>query len=112
VALKIKRFDAAEHLKTDEAITAFVDEAFKTADAAFIASALGVAARARGKTRLAREAGLLNEDSRGAIKSGHGVKFAAIVRVMHALGLRLGARPLVKKMPKRRAKVTARKKGE
>jgi len=108
VALKIKRFDAAEYLKTDEAIAAFVDEALGSADAAFIAHALGVAARARGIVKLAQEAGLLRKGSRGAVKSGARVKLGTILRVMQALGLRLAARPIAK--PKRRGKANTRRK--
>lgn len=99
MALKTLPFDAANCLKTDEAIAAFVDEVLRSDDASYIAHALGVAARAKGITKLAEEAGLLRKDSRGALKSNDRVKLAAVLRVVHALGLRLAARRLAK--PKR-----------
>lgn len=44
-------FDPAEGLTSDEAIAAFMEEAFKTEDAGYIAHALGVVARAKGMAR-------------------------------------------------------------
>jgi len=41
-------FDPAEGLTTDAAVVAFMEEAFKTEDAGYIAHALGVVARAKG----------------------------------------------------------------
>ena len=43
---KLTPFDAAEHLKSDQAIADFMAAAFETNDAAYIAHALGVVARA------------------------------------------------------------------
>ena len=43
---------------SDEAIAVFMEEAFKTEDAGYIAHALGVVARAKGMTQIANETGL------------------------------------------------------
>jgi len=51
-------FDPAEMLDSDEAVEAYLDELLKTGDPQFIASALGVVARAEGMTKISREAGL------------------------------------------------------
>ncbi len=59
-------YDPAEDLYTPEAISIFVNEALKTDDAAHIALALGVVARAKGMAGIAREAGLS-----GSIYAGH-----------------------------------------
>lgn len=48
---KLTTYDPAEDLLSDEAITAFMEEAFKTEDAGYIAHALCVVARARRMTR-------------------------------------------------------------
>ncbi len=48
---KLTPFDPAEGLTSDEAITAFMEEAFKTEDGGYIAHALVVVARAKGMTR-------------------------------------------------------------
>jgi probable addiction module antidote protein len=54
-------YDPAEDLDTPEAISVFVNAALKTDDAAYIAHALGVVARAKGMAGIAREAGLSRE---------------------------------------------------
>ena len=50
---KLTPFDAAEHLKSDQAIADFMSAAFETNDTAYIAQALGVVARAKGMTQIA-----------------------------------------------------------
>ena len=58
MAETFSEFDAAEYLKTPESLAAFLTDARETGDAGYIAKALGVIARARGMTELARETGL------------------------------------------------------
>ena len=50
MAEKLTRFDPAEGLTSDEAIAAFMADAFSSEDAGYIAHALGVVARAKGMT--------------------------------------------------------------
>ncbi|MBI3672762.1 MAG: putative addiction module antidote protein, partial [Rhizobiales bacterium] len=59
--LKTKPFDPAAYLRTDAARAAYMTEALETGDAAFIADAVGVLARARGMSKVAKEAGLSRE---------------------------------------------------
>ncbi len=54
-------FDPAEMLDSDEAVEAYLDELLKTGDPKFIASALGVVERAKGMTKISREAGPARE---------------------------------------------------
>ena len=54
-------YDPAEDLGSDEAISVFMGEAFQTNDAAYIAHALGVVARAKGMAQIASETGLSRE---------------------------------------------------
>jgi probable addiction module antidote protein len=58
---RFTRFDPAEYLSTPEAIAEFMSDALATGDARYIAKAMGVVARAKGMTKLAREAGLSRE---------------------------------------------------
>jgi len=44
IAEQLTPFDAAKLLETDEMISVFMSEAFKTGDAAYIAQAIGTAA--------------------------------------------------------------------
>jgi len=91
--IKLSRWDSAEHLKTDEDIAAYLDACFAEAgdDAAFIAHALGVIARAKGMTQLARDTGLGRESLYKALSGEGNPSFATILKVMSALGLRLHA---------------------
>jgi probable addiction module antidote protein len=61
MAEKFSNFDPAEYLTTQDAITEFIADALKTGDAAYIAIATGIAARAKGMAELAKETGLSRE---------------------------------------------------
>ncbi len=58
---KLKTFDPAEGLNSDEAIAAFMADAFESGDAGYIAHALGVVARAKGMAQIAGQTGLSRE---------------------------------------------------
>lgn len=64
MAEKFTRYDTAEYLKTDSDMAAYLDACLEEAgdDPAFIAHALGVIARARGMSQLARDTGLAREN--------------------------------------------------
>ncbi len=93
--LKTTVWDSAEYLKTDADIAAYLDACFEEAgdDAAFIAHALGVVARARGMTQLARDTGLGRESLYKALSGEGNPEFSTILKVMTALGLKLAAIP-------------------
>ncbi|MGL3606232.1 addiction module antidote protein [Rhizobium sp. G187] len=84
-------YDPAEDLDTPEAITVFVNEALKTDDAAYIAHALGVVARAKGMAGIAREAGLSREQLYRTLSSEGNPTLKTTLAVMKALGLSLTA---------------------
>ncbi|RUZ99278.1 putative addiction module antidote protein, partial [Mesorhizobium sp. M7A.F.Ca.CA.002.05.1.1] len=52
MAEKLTTFDPAEGLTSDEAIAAFMAEAFASEDSGYIAHALGVVARAKGMAQI------------------------------------------------------------
>jgi probable addiction module antidote protein len=58
--LKLRKWDSAERLKTDEDMAAYLEACLQEAgdDAAFIAKALGNIARAKGMTQLSKDTGL------------------------------------------------------
>jgi probable addiction module antidote protein len=89
MALKTTRFDSAEYLDSDEAISAYLEEALETGDPAFITQALGTVARARGMSQIAKEAGLSRESLYKALSAEGNPEFGTVIRVMRALGLRL-----------------------
>ncbi len=84
-------YDPAEDLDTPEAISVFVNEALKTDDAAYIAHALGVVARAKGMAGIAREAGLSREQLYRTLSSEGNPTLKTTLAVMKALGISLTA---------------------
>lgn len=92
-SIKLRKWDSAEHLKTDEDMALYLEACLAEAgdDAAFIAKALGTIARAKGMTQLARETGLGRESLYKALSGEGNPSFATILKVVHALGLKLHA---------------------
>jgi probable addiction module antidote protein len=93
---KTKTFpwDAAEHLETEEDMAAYLEAALEDGDPALVAAALGDIARAKGMTRIAREAGLGRESLYKALSPEGNPELATVLKVVRALGLRLHATPL------------------
>lgn len=91
---KLTTYDPAEDLGSDEAVAIFMEEAFKTDDAAYIAHALGVVARARGMTQIARETGLSREQLYRSFSENGNPTLKTTIAVMKALGISLTAKPL------------------
>lgn len=90
-AVKTRVWDAAEHLKSDEDIAAYLNAAFDEGDPALIAAALGDIARAKGMTAVARSAGLGRESLYKALSPEGRPELATIMKVVQALGLKLTA---------------------
>ncbi len=89
------RYDTADYLKNDEDILAYLEAVMEEGgdDPAYIARALGVVARARNMSQLARDTGLSREGLYKALSEDGNPSFATIVKVAHALGLRVSFRP-------------------
>lgn len=91
MALKLTKWDSASHLKTEEDMADYFHACMEEAgdDPAFIAHALGVIARARGMSQLAKDTGLAREGLYKALSGEGNPEFATILKVIKALGLRL-----------------------
>ncbi|MDR3390935.1 MAG: putative addiction module antidote protein [Sulfuriferula sp.] len=91
--IKLRKWDSAEHLKTDEDMVLYLETCFEEAgnDAAFIAKALGTIARAKGMTQLAKDSGLGRESLYKALSGEGNPSFSTILKVMTALGIKLHA---------------------
>lgn len=74
-------------------MAAYLDACLEEAgdDPAFIAHALGIIARAKGMTQLARDTGLARENLYKALSSEGNPEFGTILKVIKALGLKLHA---------------------
>lgn len=91
--VKTKVFDPAEYLENDEAIASYMTDALETGDPSFVADALGVVARARGMSDVARQASVSRESLYRALSADGNPEFGTVMRVMQALGLQLSVTP-------------------
>lgn len=93
---KTSRYDVAEHLRTPEEMAAYLEACIEESngDASFIAKALGDIAKAKGMSVVARDAGLSRESLYKALSGDRTPGLDTILKVVHALGLKLHAAPL------------------
>lgn len=89
---KIYQYDPAAALDSDEAIAVFMSDAFETGNAAYIAKALGVVARAKGMTEIARETGLTREQLYRSFSESGNPTLKTMLAVMHAIGIDMTAK--------------------
>lgn len=90
---KTRPFDPAEFLDDNEKIAAFIDLAMAEDDAAGIAHALGIVARARGMTQVALDAGVARESLYKSLSAVGNPGLDTLLRVMKALRLKLSVSP-------------------
>ena len=97
MALATTHWDSAEHLKTEEDIRLYLEACLEEAgdDSAFIVHALGVVARARNMSQLARDTGLTREGLYKAFSGDGNPTFATVAKVAKALGFKLAVQPVV-----------------
>ena len=86
-------FDPAELLRSPEAVAIFLGDMFAHGDAAMIADALGVAARARGMIDLAKATGVPRATLYRALSADGNLTLALVLKVLGELGLRLTVAP-------------------
>lgn len=89
----LTRFDPIEMIDDAEAVAVFLADAFDTGDADYIQHVLGLIARSKGMTEVAEKAGLGRESLYKALKDGASPRFETILRVIHALDLKLALVP-------------------
>ena len=90
----LPEFDMARQLKSEEDIAAYVTMVIEDGDAAELAHALGIAAKARGMTEIAKAAGITREALYKALSPNAKPRFDTINRVCAALDVRLVAQPV------------------
>lgn len=93
---RTRPWDAAEYLRTEADMAAYLAAALEDGDASVVAAALGDIARAKGMSEVAKSAGLGRESLYKALSADGNPEFATILRVVRALGLRLEVSPVVR----------------
>ena len=84
-------WDPAEHLKSEEDMAAYLNVALEEGDLSLIMATLGDIARASRMTMVALETGLGRESLYKSLSANGNPEFATVLKVVHALGLRLQA---------------------
>ena len=92
MAIELKPWDSAEFLKTPDDVAGYLEAVFEDGDAALIKHALGVAARAKGMTKVSKATGLTREALYKALQADGDPKLSTFIAVMRALGMRLVAK--------------------
>ena len=90
---ELPEFDMARQLRSKEDIAEYITMVIEDGDAAELAHALGVVARARGMSEISQQTGLSREALYKALKPNAKPRFDTINRVCAALGVRLVAKP-------------------
>lgn len=87
-------FDAAKYLDTPDSQAELISDALESGDAQFLADALGVAARSKGMTEIAKKTGITREGLYKALSADGDPKLSTFLAVLKSLGLRLSVKPL------------------
>jgi probable addiction module antidote protein len=88
MAVTIRKWDAAEYLDSDEAITAFLAEAMEIGDQELIVLALNTVARARGMTQIAQDAGIARQALYKSLGEKGNPTLSTLLGVIKSLGLK------------------------
>ena len=86
---ELSEFDASDYLDSEEAISEYLNSILEENNPALLASALGDIAKARGMTKIAKDAGLTREALYKALRPNASPRFDTISRVCQSLGVKL-----------------------
>jgi probable addiction module antidote protein len=91
--LKTRPFDPVEFLEGPESEAVLLADAFETGDPGYIAYALGIIARARGISELARQAGVSRPTLYAAISGEGDPKLSTLLSLLKALDVKISVAP-------------------
>lgn len=94
MALETRPYDTAEYLDTPERVAAYIAVVLEEGDPILIRDAIGIVARARGMTLIARETGMARESLYKALSETGNPSFETVTKVLRALGMRLSVEPV------------------
>ena len=82
-------WDPAEYLETEEQITAYLEDIFKSGDPDLIVAAIGDVARSRGMAKIADDTSRGRESLYKSLSQGGNPSFETIMKVLSSLGFSL-----------------------
>ncbi len=89
MAVETVPFDAARYLENAESQAELLTDAFASGNASYVAASLGVIARAKGMTQVAKDAGITREALYKALSAEGDPKLSTLLGVMKALDIEL-----------------------
>ena len=90
---KFVPFDAAEYLDDDETVAEYISASLEDPNPDVFLAAIRDVARARGMTQLAKDAGVGRESLYKALTPGSKPRYDTVLKLLHALGIKLSAAP-------------------
>lgn len=90
-ALGVRSFDMTDYLQSDEDIAEYLNQVLEDGDTDELIRALGVIAKAKGMTQLAKDSGLGRESLYKALAPGAKPRYDTVLKVIKALGIKLRA---------------------
>ena len=90
---KIKPFDAADYLDNDEVIAEYLNAALEDENPDVFLAAISDVAKARGMSRLAKDAGLGRESLYKALSPGAKPRYDTVLKLLRSLGIELRTSP-------------------
>ena len=91
---KFARFDAADYLNDEETVAEYITAALEDPNPDVFLTAVRDVARARGMAQLAKDAGLGRESLYKALTPGAKPRYDTMLKLLHALGVKLSASPV------------------
>lgn len=92
--VKTAAFDAADYLNDEETIAAYLTAALEDPNPDVFLAAVRDVARARGMAQLAKDAGLGRESLYKALTPGAKPRYDTVLKLLHALGVKISATPV------------------
>lgn len=91
--MKLKKWDMAEHINSEEDVLAYLQAAFEGGDVKDIAAVLGAVARSKGMTDVAKQAGVGRESLYKSLSKTGNPSFSTVLKVLDHVGLYLTVKP-------------------
>jgi probable addiction module antidote protein len=90
----LPKYEAADYLRTEEALVAFINEFLADSDATMFAEAILVACEVKGMAEVVSKAGITRESLDKALRPQSQPRFDTMLKVLNAIGLRLVVQPI------------------
>lgn len=92
--LETTAFDAADYLSDEETIAEYLTAALDDPNPDVFLAAIRDVARTRGMAQLAKDAGLGRESLYKALTPGAKPRYDTVLKLLHALGVKISATPV------------------